>query len=109
MKKLLISLTITFTLAQAHALSFWSGQDLMDALKSDNAVHNAVAFGYIMGAHDKAEGRLHCTPPEATPEVIVALTIIALKKNQDKLHLTADRFVSENLINAFPCTTPIKI
>ena len=102
MKKIIISALLMLS-CSANA-AFFSGNDLLNRMTSNDTGERMLAMGYVAGIFDALDGTAFCTGGRGI--TLGQLKDIVMKKLQnfpESRHLTADNFVYVALSEAFPC------
>lgn len=86
----------------AHA-EFFTGNDLLNRLNSENTYERGTAIGYILGAHDTGRGAVHCSPDGATGTQVRDIVKAHLESTPEVRHLAADSHVTFILRKVWPC------
>jgi hypothetical protein len=100
MKKLWL-LALLFT-AQAHA-EFYTGNEILEACKSENYFNRGLCAGYVAGAFDVMQGVSHCAPASVTAGQVRDVFIKALEAAPELRHQTADRLAHRVFKSLWPC------
>lgn len=101
MKKLLCITAIALAASSANA-EFFSGNTLLGKMKGNQA-DQAMALGYVVGAHDLGEGIIYCTPATITAGKIHDMVRQLLEARPDARHQAATTFIVESLKSTWPC------
>lgn len=96
----LIAALLTAGTASAE---FFTGNQLLEHMSSNDRTERLVSDGYIMGVHDTGRGVLHCTPGTVNLTQTRDLVFQFLQQNAAIRHLAADQIVNASLGRAFPC------
>ena len=91
MKKLIAIVGLVCTSAHAE---FWTGNVLLDRIKSENVVDRALGLGYVMGAFDNGHGATHCTPQNVTAGQAQDMVKQHLESVPSARHLPAEAHVT---------------
>ena len=100
MKKILITLLLVPTMAQA---TFLSGNSLLSRMKSTSSIENMVALGYVMGVSDTYQNQTHCSGRNVTSGQTHDVVKQYLETNPSIRDNAADILVMIALSQAFPC------
>ena len=98
----LLALAIATCSLVTHA-EFYTGNDLLSRMTSDEAPQRAAAIGYIMGVTDAGMGVTHCTPADVTAGQIRDMMRNYLTNTPAERHLTADTLINRVLKATWPC------
>jgi hypothetical protein len=87
----------------AHA-EFWSGNDLLTRIQSNEYADRSLALGYVMGVFDSSRGTLHCNNIEGvTAGQVRDIAKNYLINNPQYRHMSADLIVGVSLGQVWPC------
>jgi len=100
MKKTILALALICGNAQA---GFYSGNDLLQKIDSDNHGDRMLSMGYVMGVFDLGHTILHCAPASVTVGQVHDLTAAYLRGFPAKRHKLADSLITDALSTAWPC------
>jgi hypothetical protein len=105
MKKLITGLLLIPCMAHAE---FFSGNMLLQRLRSDDAYDRALGLGYVMGVSDAGQSKTHCASSQVTAGQVRDVVRQSLERYPATRDLTADVLISMALMEAFPCPTKKK-
>lgn len=100
MKKLIFAAALICTGAQAE---FWTGNDLLAKINSNELADRTAAIGYIMGVFDSSHSVSHCPPQNVTAGQVRDMVVKSLNDGVAARHMSADGFVVYTLKNTWPC------
>ena len=111
MKKLALILALLGAPAGAQDISvFFSGNELLEMCRSDNAAARADCMGYITGASDVLSGvislgdmKAFCEPASVTRGQIHDVVVRYAIENPENRHFSGGALVYSALLDAFPC------
>ena len=90
--------------SSANAGSFYSGNQLLNLLRSDNQVERSVAMGYIAGAVDMGDGIMFCvTADTVTIGQVRDILRNYLESTPAIRHMSADSIIIELFKRLWPC------
>lgn len=100
MKKLLACLL--FAPAMAHA-EFFTGNELLRLLQSNNLMDKTQALGYIQGVTDAYMGVVVCPPDGVNAGQVNDMVKNYLENTPATRNRTADLIISDALKSIWPC------
>lgn len=101
MKKIIA--TTLLTLSFSANAAFYSGNDIMRNMTSENSSERMLALGYVAGIYDALEGTAFCPNGKVTLGQLKDIVLKKLQNFPESRHMTADNFVYVSLSEAFPC------
>ena len=96
----IIAMALASTTASAQ---FYSGNQLLEKLKSDKQFTNGVALGYVVGVADMWDDIVFCLPNGVTAGQLEKITVRYFEANPQLLHESADVIVGAAFGTSFPC------
>ena len=100
MKKLIVIAALMCGTAHAE---FWTGNELLSRINSNDPYERGTSLGYVMGAFDASQGVTHCPPPTVTAGQVRDMVTKTLNDGAAARHMSADSFVTYTLKAAWPC------
>jgi hypothetical protein len=82
---------------------FFTGNELLAHINSNDSGERSIALGYLLGVHDAGRGVYHCTPATVNGRQVRDLARDFLQENAASRHNSADILVSAILSRTFPC------
>ena len=84
--------------------SFYTGNNLLRLLQSDNFQERGVAMGYVAGAIDMGDGVLFCSPSNTvTIGQVRDMVQTYLESTPSIRHLSADAIIMDLFKRLWPC------
>ncbi len=80
-----------------------TGNMWLESIKGEDDTGKQLAFGYLMGVHDRSETVTSCTPKGVTPGQVVDMVKKSMQEFPETLHVSADRIIGTVLKEHFPC------
>lgn len=102
MNKWLVILLLATGPAQAE---FYTGNDLLERIRSRDSIERLEALLYIAGAADAHRGAVSCPTPEVTLGQVYDLVKNYLERNPERRHQPGDWIVAAAMRPVFPCRT----
>lgn len=100
MKHIIASLAIVCSSAHAE---FFTGNDLLSRIESDNTSLQFMGMGYVLGVHDLGRNALHCSPTGVASGQVRDIVSAYLRSFPARRHLSADGLISDALGLVWPC------
>ncbi len=100
MRKLLAGLLMVPCMAHAE---FWTGNMLLERIRSGESYDRGTALGYILGVSDFGQNVSHCSGSQVTAGQTRDVVKQYLEQNPALRDISADLLVSMALKQAWPC------
>ena len=100
MKKLLLCLLMVPAMARAE---FFTGNNLLALLKSNNSMDLVQGLGYVQGVFDSHVKVTICPPPNITAGQVSDMVRNYLDNNPATRNYSADSLISNALRQVWPC------
>jgi hypothetical protein len=82
---------------------FYSGNELLQRMDSDNAHNQMLAMGYVAGVVDMTRGDFHCAPANVTLGQVRDMVRNYLVNTPANRHMNGSVLVTLPLMNVWPC------
>lgn len=102
MKKILALLALAWFPAKAE---FYTGNELLERMRSRDSIQRLEAMMYIAGAADAHRGAVSCPLPEVTLGQVYDLVKNYLERTPERRHQPGDWVVAAAMRPVFPCRT----
>jgi hypothetical protein len=102
MKKLITTLVLSLSALSASA-EFYTGNDLLERMNSNNNSNQMLAMGYVAGTFDMTQGEHHCAPVSITLGQVYDIAHKYIQNNPAIRHLAASVLVTVSLNVVWPC------
>ncbi len=100
MKKFIAGLLMMPCVAYAQ---YYSGNTLLEKMRSSDVSDRFLALGYIMGVSDMGQGVIHCSGQNVTAGQTRDVIRKYLEQNPQIRDISADTIASVALGQAWPC------
>jgi hypothetical protein len=100
MRKLIATLLMVPSLAMAE---FYTGNQLLTAMRSSSTVDKSIALGYVLGVFDSNQGITHCPPANVTAGQVHDMVKLFLEQAPSIRNSTADVIIQAVLMESWPC------
>jgi hypothetical protein len=82
---------------------FYSGNELLQRMDSDNAYNKMLAMGYVAGVVDMTRGDFHCAPANVTLGQVRDMVHNYLTNTPANRHMDGSLLVTVPLMSVWPC------
>jgi hypothetical protein len=107
-RSLMASAILTCSVFTAHAqVQFFTGNDLLNRMESDNNFRSGIANGYVIGVIDTLTGITVCPPAGITIGQANDIILKYLRDNPSNRHIAADVIIDVVMSARFPCRNSI--
>jgi hypothetical protein len=101
MKHIITALALV--VSTTASAQFYTGNDLLQRMDSDNQFHNMLAMGYVAGTFDMTRGEYHCAPAEVTLGQVRDMVHNYLVNTPANRHMNGSVLVTLPLMSVWPC------
>jgi hypothetical protein len=95
--------TLALVASTAASAQFYTGNQLLERMDSEDPQHKMLALGYVAGTVDMTRGTYHCAPWSVSLGQVRDLMQNSIRNDPVNRHLSAAILVAKALVTVWPC------